>query len=269
MLSTELLSYYRNISQSLLTVVDVETTGRYAWDSRITEISVLQATLADGIQQQRTDLVNPQTHIPLKIVQITGITQAMVAEAPPGEAVFPTYLPLLNQGTLTAHNLAFDYPFLQTEYARLGTQFVRPESQQLCTVQLARLMLPDLRSRSLPELVKHFRFPVGASHRAEADTLACWLLAKTLLTELLETADQILLDRFAHQRIPLKLAAQLLNCSQVQARSRLEAAGIASRFVGRGRNGTWMYRRGDVEQVAQAQVSDQDRSDGIQLTLTE
>ncbi|MCU0525132.1 MAG: 3'-5' exonuclease [Elainella sp. Prado103] len=251
MRSTELLNYYRNLSQGLLTVVDVETTGRYAWSDRITEISVLQATLADGIQQQRTDLVNPQTRIPLKIVQFTGITQAMVEAAPAGEEVFPNYLPLLNQGVLTAHNVAFDYPFLQTEYARLGIQFARSESEQLCTVQLARLMLPDLRSRSLPELVKYFQFPVGTSHRAEADTLACWLLAKTLLLELLETADPILLARFARQRIPLKLAAQLLNCSQVQARSRLEAAGVATKFVGQGRSGTWMYRRGDVEQLAE------------------
>lgn len=268
MLSTELLHHYRSLSQQLFTVVDVETTGRYAWENRVTELSLLQARLADGIQHQQTDLINPRTKIPPKIVQFTGITQAMVDAAPPGEVVFPSYLDFLNQGILTAHNLEFDYPFLQAEYARLGTKFTRPEAEQLCTVQLARLMLPDLPSRSLPDLVKHFRFQVGQSHRAEADTLACWLLAERLLTEVLEQADQVLLARFARQWIPLREAAKLLGCSQVVSRSRLEAAGVSSRFVGRSRGGTWMYRRGDVERVVHL-AEPAASADQMQLDLTD
>lgn len=267
-LSTELLSYYRTLSQSLFTVVDVETTGRYAWENRVTEVSVLQATLSGGIQHHQTDLVNPQTRIPLRIVHFTGISQEMVNAAPDGSEVFPHYLACLTQGILTAHNLEFDYPFLQAEYARLGIKFTRPDVEQLCTVQLSRLMLPDLPSRRLPDLVQHFQFQVGRSHRAEADTLACWLLVKTLLTELMELDDQILLARFAHQRIPLKVAAQLLDCSPVEARSQLEATGVSSKFVGRGRTGTWMYRRGDVEQVVMTQKQQQ-QAIPIQLNLAE
>jgi DNA polymerase-3 subunit epsilon len=248
-LSTELLAHYRALSQQSFTVLDVETTGRYAWESRVTELSVLQATLADGIQQQRTDLIHSGTAIPLKIVKFTGITQQMVDAAPPAEAVFPAYLPLLSQGVLTAHNLEFDYPFLQAEFARLGTKFVRSESEQLCTVKLSRLMLPDLPSRSLPDLVQYFQFQVGQSHRAEADTLACWLLTEKLLTEILHEDDAVLLSRFARQWIPLREAAKLLGCSPVVGQTRLDAAKVTSRFTGRGRSGTWMYRRGEVEQV--------------------
>lgn len=266
MLSTELLAYYRNLSSALFTVVDVETTGRYAWENRIMELSVLQATLSDGIQQHQTDLINPQTRVPLRIAHFTGIKQPMVDAAPEGKEIFPKYLPLLSQGILTAHNLEFDYPFLQAEYARLGTEFTRPESDQLCTVQLSRLMLPDLPSRSLPNLVRHFEFEVGRSHRAEADTLACWLLVQMLFTELLEQPDRTLLERFSRQRIPLKVAAQLLGCSAVEAQAMLETAGVASKFVGRGRTGTWMYRRGEVEQVVQRL---HDRIDPIQLNLVQ
>jgi DNA polymerase III subunit epsilon len=248
-LSTELLTHYRYLSQQCFTVVDVETTGRYAWDNRVMELSILQATLLGGIQAQQTDLINPLASIPLKIVRFTGITQSMVDAAPPATEILPNYLSRLSQGVLTAHNLEFDYSFLQAEYARLGTQFVRSEAEQLCTVKLARLMLPDLRSRSLPDLVHHFQFKVGKSHRAEADTHACWLLTERLLTEILNEPDSVLLARFARQWIPLKEAANLLDCSPVVARSKLEAAGLASRFVGRGRSGTWMYRRGAVEQV--------------------
>lgn len=246
MLSTNLLDYYRQISQQLLTVVDLETTGLYSSDSRVIEISVLQATLEGGIQLHETSLINPQTHVPSKITQITGISQEMVdRDGAIASEVFPHYLPLLSSGIFTAHNVEFDYSFLQAEYQRLGIVFERPVEQHLCTVQLSRLLLPDLSSRSLPNLVRHFGFQVGKSHRAEADTLACWLLAKQLLTEMLNEPDKTLLDRFARQWLPLKDAAKLLNCSQPEAKVLL--AVIPSRKAGR--SGTLMYRRGDVEQV--------------------
>ena len=256
MLSTELLAHYRSLSQQLFTVVDVETTGRYSWDSRITEISVIHATLADGVKHQQTDLVNAQTQIPAKITQFTGITQRMVDSASPAAEVYPQYLPLLEQGVLTAHNLEFDYPFLQAEYARLGTKFLRPEPQQLCTVKLSRLLLPELPSRSLPNLVQHFQFPVSESHRAAADTLACWLLAERLLTQLLDEPDAALLARFDRQWISLRSAAAILGCPQVEARTQLEGAGVASRFIGKGRGGTWTYRRGEVERYRHAASPD-------------
>ena len=246
MLSTNLLDYYRQISQQLLTVVDLETTGLYSSDSRVIEISVLQATLEGGIQLHETSLINPQTHVPSKITQITGISQEMVdRDGAIASEVFPHYLPLLSSGIFTAHNVEFDYPFLQAEYQRLGIVFERPVEQHLCTVQLSRLLLPDLSSRSLPNLVRHFGFQVGKSHRAEADTLACWLLAKQLLTEMLNEPDKTLLDRFARQWLPLKDAAKLLNCSQPKAKVLL--AVIPSRKAGR--SGTLMYQRGDVERV--------------------
>lgn len=249
MLAVDLLHHYRAVSQKPLTVVDVETTGSMALNGRMTEISVLQATLADGIQFQQTALVNPQTHIPAKIVDITGITQAMVDAAAIAATVLPAYLPLLSSGVLTAHNLKFDYSFLQTEYARLGITFSRPAPDQLCTVQLARLMLPELPSRSLPNLVQHFQFSVTTSHRAEADTIACWLLAKRLLTEIGNEPDDALLARFTQQWIPLKAAATLLGCRSKRARALLDAAGVYSTEVEYSTYSTLRYRRGDVEQV--------------------
>lgn len=254
MLSTELLAHYRHLAQPPLTVVDVETTGKYADRNRITEVSVLQATLADGILHQQTDLVNSDTLIPESITRFTGISQEMVDAAAPAAEVFPRYLPLLNQGILTGHNLEFDYAFLQAEYARLGTRFDRPDSQQLCTVKLSRLMLADLPSRSLPNLVQHFGFAVERSHRAEADTIACWLLAKHLLTEIVEKPDEVTIAKFARQWIPLRYAAKILGCYPSEARSKLEAIGAKPRSDTRSK--TASYRRGDVERVAEGQSHD-------------
>ena len=247
MLSTNLLAYYRQIAQTLLTVVDVETTGYAPATGRVIEISVLQATLRDGIQQQQTHLINPEVRVPAKITQFTGISQPMVDQAPLAEEVWHQYLPLLKVGTLTAHNLAFDYSFIRAELDQLGIAFSRPADEQLCTVLLARQMLPDLPSRSLPHLVRHYNFPVGKSHRAEADVLACWLLVERLLTEILNEPDEVLLPRFAKQWLPLAEAAAILKCSTKQARSRLDKAGIPARLVGRYQ--TPMYQRGDVEKV--------------------
>ncbi|MBW4654786.1 MAG: 3'-5' exonuclease [Kaiparowitsia implicata GSE-PSE-MK54-09C] len=261
LLSIDLLAFYRQASQQTFTVVDVETTGSRASSSRITELAVVQATLADGIQHQQSTLINPEAVIPPNIVSITGITQAMVADAPTAAVALPQFQPWLQVGLLTAHNLDFDYGFLQAEYERLGVSFMRPTAEHLCTVQLARLMLPHLRSRSLPDLVQHFSFPVNTSHRAEADAIACWLLAERLLTDILQLPDAEILQRFAQQWLSVTDAAHLLGCSTAEGRSHLAAAGITGRTVKRYKRMTELYRRGDVERVI-AQ-----RSDGQQLSL--
>lgn len=247
MLSTDLLSHYRRVSQQLLTVVDVETTGHAPAANRVIEVSVLQASLTAGIQYQQTDLLNPEVPVPDSITRFTGISQAMVEAAPATASLLPGYLPRLNQGILTAHNISFDYGFLKSEFDRLDQVFYRPAEAQLCTVILARLLLPELPSRSLPALVSHFGFAVGKSHRAEADTLACWLLAERLLAEIQHEADEDLLQRFVQQWLPLGDAAAILQCTGRQARARLEKAGIKPRLVGRHR--TPLYLRRDVERV--------------------
>jgi DNA polymerase III subunit epsilon len=252
--SEELLQGYRQISQQTLTIVDVETTGSVASRCRVIEISVLKASLQDGIQEHLTHLVNPLVLVPAAITRFTGISQQWVDQAPPAAEIFPQYLPLLNGDILTAHNLVFDYAFLQAEYQRLGIPFSRPISHQLCTVKLARLLLADLPSRSLPYLVEYFGFDVGRSHRAEADTLACWLLAQRLLHEIQNESDETLLARFAKQWLTLDQASALLGGSPAQTRSRLEQAKVTTKISKR--SGLIWYRRGDVQQLMQAQESD-------------
>jgi DNA polymerase III subunit epsilon len=181
------LNFYHQISQETLTVVDVETTGLKAGPCRVIEVSILQGSLAKGIHWQETHLINPEMAVPAEITALTGITQKMVDAAPPAIAIWPQYQDVLQTGILTAHNLGFDYRFLQAEYARLGVPYHRPNGEQFCTVKLSRLLLADLPSRSLPHLVRHFGFEVGAAHRAAADTLACWMLAKHLLTQIQDT----------------------------------------------------------------------------------
>ncbi|WP_103667789.1 PolC-type DNA polymerase III [Pseudanabaena sp. BC1403] len=227
-LSTELLNYYRQMSTEMFTVVDLETTGGKGDRDRIIEISVLQATLKDGIQQISTDLINPQIQIPEQIVRFTGISQHMVAGVDGSDQILPKYLPMLQSGVLVAHNIGFDYSFLKAEYQRLGTEYIAPK--QLCTVKLSRLLLPHLPSRSLPKLVKHYDFNVGKSHRAESDAIACWLLLEKLLTQLLNANDDEILNLFGQQWLSVEDIAIILKLPLTQVEDLLTDPTIKSRF---------------------------------------
>lgn len=248
LLSTDLLAYYRQVSESPLTVVDVETTGSLPYKgARVIEVSILQASLENGIHHQETHLINPGVKVPAMITRITNITQAMVSQGPFPEDVWPNCLELLETGTLTAHNLEFDYNFLQSEYRHLDHVFRRPAEQQFCTVLLSRLLLADLPSRSLPNLVEHFNFDVGPSHRAGADTKACWLLAERLLRQIQSEPEEALVALFGRQWIRLQDAAVMLQCPAKTAQQLLEAQNIESRLSKR--KNRLMYRRGDVERI--------------------
>ena len=255
-LSTDLLAYYRNVSESLLTVVDVETTGSLPYQgARVIEVSILHATLEGGIQHQETHLINPGVRIPPMITRVTGITQAMVSQGLFPEDVWPDCLDRLETGVLTAHNLEFDYSFLQAEYRHLEHSFVRPAEQRLCTVLLSRLLLADLPSRSLPNLVEHFGFDVGPSHRAGADTRACWLLAERLLRQIQSESEAVLIERFGRQWIRLQEAAVILKCPQKSAQKLLDEQDIESRLSKR--KNRPLYRRGDVERIMKEREGEQ------------
>ena len=253
--SKELLTYYRQVSQSPLTVVDIETTGALGHNARVIEVSIIKASLAEGLQDQQTYMINPKVKIPEFITKITGITPEMVYPSPPPEEIWPNCLPLLETDTFTAHNIDFDYGFIRTEYKRLGIRFYRPPLQKFCTVLLSRMLLADLPSRSLPKLVAHFNFDVGESHRARADTKACWLLAKLLLTQIQQEEDEVLLKRFGQQWIRLQDAAKILNCRKEEAQRKLEAAKVESRLSHKRK--LPMYRRWGVEQFYYEQQGQQ------------
>ncbi|MGF1535907.1 MAG: PolC-type DNA polymerase III [Elainellaceae cyanobacterium] len=260
MLSVDWLHYYRRLANGLFVVVDLETTGGDCQRDRITEVSVLRASLKSGIQEQKTHLINPGVDIPEKIVHLTGITPEMVADQPTAEQVLPQCRAWLERGVLVGHNIAFDYGFLRAAFARQGRPFHKSSALQLCTVQMARLMLADLPSRRLPKLVKHFKFDVGASHRAAADAQACWMLLEMLLTDIQTKRDKTLLQRFRQEWIPLKVAARLLNCSCEDGFGLMAKADIPHRLSGRSTHKTPMYRRGHVEDLVCSQQ-------GIQLSL--
>lgn len=156
------------MKSKLYAVVDIETTGGMARRDRITEIAIV---LYDGNQiiDRFESLINPDRSIPYEITRITGITDAMVVDAPRFYEVAKKVVEMTEGAIFVAHNVRFDYGFIKEEFASLGFTFTR---KQLCTVVLSRKAFPGLRSYSLGNLIRHFDIRVENRHRAMDDVLA-------------------------------------------------------------------------------------------------
>jgi DNA polymerase-3 subunit epsilon len=151
-------------------VVDVETTGgRPLFGDRITEIAavvVQRGEIADVFET----LVNPRRSIPPWITRLTNISWSMVKDAPPFEAVCDKVLEVLGGHVFVAHNARFDWTFVNAEIERAtGRTLAGP---RLCTVKLARKLLPQLRRRSLDYVAMHYGVEIQDRHRAAGDAIA-------------------------------------------------------------------------------------------------
>ncbi|MGE5471379.1 MAG: exonuclease domain-containing protein [Bacteroidota bacterium] len=148
-----------------LAFVDLETTGATAATDRITEIGIVEVD-ADGAVREWQQLVNPGMPISPFIEQLTGISNAMVADAPPFAAVAEETLRRLEGRLFIAHNAHFDYGFLKAEFKRLGLVFRAPV---LCTVKLSRALFPEHKRHNLDSLIERHGLLAAARHRALAD----------------------------------------------------------------------------------------------------
>ncbi len=162
-------------------VVDVETTGTSAErGDRITEVAVVVLTGGEVVRRFST-LVNPERSIPPMITALTRITWEMVRDAPRFVDICAELLDVLSGNVFVAHNAAFDWRFVSTEVARATGR--RLESRRLCTVRLARKVLPHLPSRRLDSLAHHYGVEIADRHRALGDADATALILLRLLGE--------------------------------------------------------------------------------------
>ena len=160
------------LSSLSFAVVDVETTGsRPDGGDRITEIAIV--TVRDGaIAHVYETLVNPERSIPPFITRLTNITWEMVADKAPFRDVCDDVLRQLEGHVFVAHNAAFDWRFICAEVGRARGRELT--GRRLCTVRLARRLLPQLRSRSLDWVARHYDVEIeaGKRHRAAGDAIA-------------------------------------------------------------------------------------------------
>ncbi|MFH4965797.1 exonuclease domain-containing protein [Gaetbulibacter sp. M235] len=158
-------------------ILDIETTGGKYNEEGITEIAIYKY---DGHQvvDQFISLINPEREIQPFVVNLTGINSSMLRNAPKFYEVAKRIVEITDDCILVAHNAQFDYRILVTEFRRLGFDFNR---ETLCTVELAKNLIPDQASYSLGKLVRSLGIPVTDRHRANGDALATVKLFKMLL----------------------------------------------------------------------------------------
>ena len=162
-------------------VVDLETTGASAVYDRVTEVAVVLVERGQIVESFDT-LVDPGVPIPPFITRLTGIDDRLVAGKPALTAVIPRLAEALDGRVFVAHNASFDHAFLKQGYARAGR---RLEVDLLCTMRLARRLLPGSRSYSLQSLIQRLGLSSRGRHRALADAEA----TAALLLRLLQLAD--------------------------------------------------------------------------------
>ncbi len=187
-------------------VVDVETTGgRPSRGDRIVEIAVV-AVRGRKIEPVFDALVDPGRGIPPFVASLTGITESVVADRPEFGEIADDVLAALGGRVFVAHNARFDWTFLSAELKRTRDRVL--SGPRVCTVRLARRLIPELKSRGLDQVAQFFGIPVTQRHRAGGDALATAAVLLKLL-DLAWEAGARTLDDLARvtRRVPKRRTA--------------------------------------------------------------
>jgi DNA polymerase III subunit epsilon len=169
-----------SLAQLPFVVVDLETTGGSAQYDRVMEVAAIR--VENGVITDRLEcLVEPGVPIPPFVTRITGINAALVRGQPSFDALLPALRRLIDGAVVVAHNASFDCNFLMHAFRRAGLEW---EGDRLCTLRLARRLVPGLHSYRLDSLCAFLGFSFVQRHRAGPDAEA----TLALLGHLLETA---------------------------------------------------------------------------------
>lgn len=152
-------------------VVDLESTGGSPASCGITEIGAVKVRGGELLGEFQT-LVNPAEPIPAFISVLTGITDAMVADAPRIDSALPAFLEFARGSVLVAHNAGFDVTFLKTAALRVGLDW--PGFAVVDTLHLARHLVPrdEAPNHKLSSLARLFGAATTPDHRALHDARA-------------------------------------------------------------------------------------------------
>jgi DNA polymerase-3 subunit epsilon len=178
-------------------VLDTETTGLRPGPDRVIEIAGVRLQ-GGNVLAAFQSLVNPERRLPTFITRFTGITQAMVNQAPTAKDVIPNFLHFIEGATVVGHNVGFDAGFLSYEAKLLGTTF---PLDGLDTIPLARRLLPGLKRFKLEMVAAHLDIAAKNRHRAMGDTE----VTVQVFLRLLELAKQQGIQTLGHLRRRLQL----------------------------------------------------------------
>ncbi len=155
-------------------VFDIETTGLSSLKNHITEIGAVKISGGE-VKEVFGTYVNPGEPIPKNITELTGITDEMVADAPPEAEAVRAFLDFAGDGILVAHNASFDIGFIRRVAEKEGYQFT---NTYVDTVAMSRYVNSELQRHRLDVLAEYYGLGEFNHHRAYDDAA---VLAKIFL----------------------------------------------------------------------------------------
>jgi ATP-dependent DNA helicase DinG len=163
-------------------VIDLETTGNSPKNGdRIIQIGVVVVENKQ-IVERFSSFINPERNIPAFIQQLTGINEAMIEGAPRFADLAPKVTELLENAYFVAHNVSFDFSFLQEELKMAGVPLF--SGPKIDTVELSRILIPTVESYKLSELAQMLNLPHENPHQADSDAEVTAKLFLALLEKL-------------------------------------------------------------------------------------
>ena len=169
-----------NFNEAEFVIVDVETTGLSpVLGHRVIEIAALRVRNLKPAEQFYS-LINPGREIPFGAFYVNGISSEMLKDAPGFEEICSKFFEFLGNDIIVGHNIKFDLKFLYHEAMWAGFSF-KKESPALCTVKMARGLLPELRRYPLWYVAHSLGFEISQLHRAMADVELTFAVFKKLL----------------------------------------------------------------------------------------
>lgn len=165
----------------MFAIVDIETTGSKFPGNRIIDLAIIRHNGERVLSEWHT-LLRPDVPIPPFVVELTGITEAMVAEAPTFASMAPEIIAQLHGCTFVAHDVNFDFSFLRHELKELGYVL---DAEKICTLKNSRKFLPGQASYSLGKLSQSLGIALEQRHRAIGDARATAELFKLLYPHLM------------------------------------------------------------------------------------
>jgi DNA polymerase III subunit alpha, Gram-positive type len=182
----------RALSEIEFVVLDVEAVVTPPLPPRIIELGAYRVR-AGRIFDDFQTLINPELPVPPFITSLTGITDEVLSNAPRFAEVANRWLQFAGDAVIAAHNTTFDVPLVNREVARVFPGH-RMRNVELCTVKLARRLIPELEGHNLDSLAAHFSIPISQRHRAAGDALATAHILIQLLARLENVGAQTLAD---------------------------------------------------------------------------
>lgn len=195
-------------TSEIFAFLDLETTGGNASYDRITEVGMRFWRNGEVIGEYQT-LVNPETRISAFIESLTGISNAMVVDAPVFAEIADTLREKLDGTIFVAHNARFDYSFVKSEFRRMGQAFSAPV---LCTVKLSRYLYPEFRRHNMDALIARHELAQVQRHRAMGDVSAMFEFFRHAMADKGQARfDEALRFLLKRPSVPSHLPADILS----------------------------------------------------------